>query len=131
MKCIVKCHAGNEYYKRCFVLDRDRALTPIVSSVVYNYISSLLRENRDVDFSVVLSFVHDQSWPDLFDRFNCEVVSDKTRINMNESVSLSPYDLIVWITNNYSKMPSDFKNIYSEQTCIALRQDLFRSLCNW
>lgn len=128
MKCIVKCHVRNEYFKRCFVLDRDGALTPIVSSVVYGYISSLLRENRDVDFSVVLSFVHDQSWPDLFDKFNCEIVNDKTIIKMNESVTSRLYDLLVWITNNYSKMPSDFQKFFSEKTCVSLRQDMFNSL---
>lgn len=128
MKCIVKCHVRNEYFKRSFVLDRDGALTPIVSSVVYGYISSLLRENRDVDFSVVLSFVHDQSWPDLFDKFNCEIVNDKTIIKMNESVTSRLYDLLVWITNNYSKMPSDFQKFFSERSCVSLRQDMFNSL---
>ena len=31
------------------------------------------------------------------------------------------YDLIVYVTNNYSSMPADFKKKFSEGTCVRLR----------
>lgn len=128
MKCHVRCCVRGNVYDRTFVLDRDNALNPIVSPLVYSYVSSLVREHRDCDFSVTLGFCHDQSWPDLFDKFDCEVVTDKTIIKMNESLTSRLYDLLVWITNNYSKMPADFQKFFSEKTCISIRQDLFNSL---
>ena len=34
------------------------------------------------------------------------------------------YDLLVWITNNYSKMPSDFQKRFPENFCVRGRLDL-------
>ena len=34
------------------------------------------------------------------------------------------YDLLVWITNNYSKMPSDFQKRFPESFCVRGRLDI-------
>lgn len=47
---------------------------------------------------------------------------------MNESLISGLYDLLVYITNNYSKMPEDFKTRFSETSCVLFRKDLFNSL---
>ena len=31
------------------------------------------------------------------------------------------YDLIVYVTNNYSSMPSEFKQAFPEKDCVKLR----------
>lgn len=31
------------------------------------------------------------------------------------------YDLIVYVTNNYSKMPQEFKSAFPEAVCVKLR----------
>lgn len=34
------------------------------------------------------------------------------------------YDVFVWITNNYSKMPLEFRNRFPETDCISARTNL-------
>lgn len=33
----------------------------------------------------------------------------------------SLYDLVVYITNNYSKMPKEFKDAFPEADCVKMR----------
>ena len=35
------------------------------------------------------------------------------------------YDLLVWITSNYSKMPDDFRSSFSEERLVNARQVCF------
>ena len=44
---------------------------------------------------------------------------------MNESLISALYDLLVYVTNNYSQMPVDFKARFSEGRCVWMRKDLF------
>lgn len=34
------------------------------------------------------------------------------------------YDVFVWLTNNYSKMPDDFKSSFPEEACVKGRLTL-------
>lgn len=38
------------------------------------------------------------------------------------------YDMLVYLTCNYSSMPEDFKSRFSETNCVVLRQSLFTRL---
>ena len=40
------------------------------------------------------------------------------------------YDVMAFLTTNYSKMPIEFKDMFSETYLIQLRQDLFTTLFN-
>ena len=35
------------------------------------------------------------------------------------------YDLMVYLTTNYSSMPKEFKNEFPEKDCVLLRQIVF------
>lgn len=37
----------------------------------------------------------------------------------------SLYDVVCWLTSNYSRMPVDFKNRFPEKDLVCLRQNLF------
>lgn len=47
---------------------------------------------------------------------------------MKKEILSSFYDLMVYLTVNYSKMPIDFQNLFSETRLVLLRQDLFNTL---
>ena len=47
---------------------------------------------------------------------------------MKKEILSSLYDLMVYLTVNYSKMPTDFQNLFSETRLFLLRQDLFNYL---
>lgn len=47
---------------------------------------------------------------------------------MKEELITGLYDLVVYITYNYSSMPHEFRMRFSETYCIILRQGLFNSL---
>lgn len=47
---------------------------------------------------------------------------------MNESLISALYDLLVYVTNNYSQMPDEFKSRFSEGRCVWMRKDLFDNL---
>ena len=47
---------------------------------------------------------------------------------MKKEILSSLYDLMVYLTVNYSKMPTDFQNLFSETRLVFLRQGLFNSL---
>lgn len=49
---------------------------------------------------------------------------------MKKDVVSSLYDLLVYLTTNYSDMPISFKNRFSETFCTTIRQILFNSLCD-
>lgn len=49
---------------------------------------------------------------------------------MKKEILSSLYDLMVYLTVNYSKMPICFQNRFSETRIVLLRQDLFNSLCD-
>ena len=38
------------------------------------------------------------------------------------------YDLLVYLTCNYSQMPNEFKARFPEADCVRMRQDLFNVL---
>lgn len=41
------------------------------------------------------------------------------------------YDLLVFITCNYSKMSDDFKSQFPEGNCVSMRQGLFNVLSDF
>ena len=47
---------------------------------------------------------------------------------MNESLISALYDLLVYVTNNYSQMHEEFKARFSEGRCVWMRKDLFDNL---
>lgn len=49
---------------------------------------------------------------------------------MKSDVIVGLYDLLVYLTTNYSRMPMEFQNRFSETCCVLLRQDLFNALDN-
>ena len=44
---------------------------------------------------------------------------------MKDFVISKLYDLLVYLTCNYSQMPQEFKDRFPEVDCIRMRQDLF------
>ena len=47
---------------------------------------------------------------------------------MKHSVVFKLYDLLVYLTCNYSQMPQEFKDRFPEADCVRMRQDLYNSL---
>ena len=41
------------------------------------------------------------------------------------------YDLLVYLTCNYSEMPDEFKERFPEMDCIGMRQDLFNIISDY
>ena len=41
------------------------------------------------------------------------------------------YDLIVYVTDNYSSMPQEFREKFPEGTCVNLRLDVFNILSDF
>lgn len=49
-------------------------------------------------------------------------------VKMKHDLAVGLYDLLVYLTTNYSLMPSDFQSRFSETACVVLRQSLFNSI---
>lgn len=50
------------------------------------------------------------------------------KVEMKQDLAVGLYDLLVYLTTNYSSMPSDFQVRFSESACVVLRQSLFNAL---
>ena len=47
---------------------------------------------------------------------------------MKVAILSSLYDLVVYLTVNYSEMPSDFQSMFPETRLVCIRKSLFNTL---
>lgn len=50
---------------------------------------------------------------------------------MKKEIVSKLYDLLVFITCNYSKMSDDFRSQFPEGSCVSMRQGLFNALSDF